>query len=127
MSKTSETGKRGEDIACEYLKKRGYKILERNVREKWGELDIVVRAKDKTLVFVEVKTMRPFAPGGLQPEDQMTYAKRRKFERTASLYAGSYKNKNLIYDKKGWRLDVVAIVLVGEGRGSHDIRHYENI
>lgn len=125
MSRTSEIGKRGEDIACECLKKRGYKILERNVREKWGELDIVALAKDKTLVFVEVKTMRPFAPGGLQPEDQMTSAKRRKFERAASLYAGSHWR--LIDDKKGWRLDVVAIVLVGEGRGSHDIRHYENI
>lgn len=125
MSKTSEIGKRGEDIACEYLKKKKYKILERNAREKWGELDIVALAKDKTLVFVEVKTMRPFAPGGLQPEDQMTYAKRRKFERAASLYAGSHWK--LINDEKGWRLDVVAIVLVGEGRDSHDIRHYENI
>lgn len=125
MSRTSEVGKRGEDIACEYLKKRGYRILERNAREKWGELDIVALAKDKTLVFVEVKTMRPFAPGGLQPEDQMTSAKRRKFERAASLYAGFHWK--LIDDKKGWRLDVVAIVLVGEGRDSHDIRHYENI
>ena len=127
MSRTSEIGKRGEDIACEYLKKKKYKILERNARQKWGELDIVALAKDKTLVFVEVKTMRPFAPGGLQPEDQMTYAKRRKFERAASLYAGAYKNKSLIDNKKGWRLDVIAIVLIGEGRDSHDIRHYENI
>ena len=123
----SKVGQLGEVIACEYLKKKGYKILERNVWKPWGELDIVARAKDKTLVFVEVKTMRPFVPGGLQPEDQMTSAKRRKFERAASLYAGLYKNKNLIDDKKGWRLDVIAIVLVGEGRCSHAIRHYENI
>ena len=125
MSKTSEIGKRGENIACEYLKKKRYKIIERNAWKKWGEIDIVARAKDRTLVFIEVKTLSGFSPDGLQPEDHMTAGKRHRFERAASLYAGSHED--LIDDKKGWRLDVVAIVLIGEGRDSHTIRHYENV
>ena len=53
----SETGKLGENIACRYLVENGYKIIERNFRQKWGELDIIAKAPDKTLVFVEVKTV----------------------------------------------------------------------
>ena len=68
-------------------------------------MDIVVIAPDKTLVFVEVKTMRP---GILKPEDQMSGAKmsnsagRRKYTRVP--------NEELISDKRGWRLDLVALV-----------------
>ncbi len=45
----------GEDAACEYLSKNGYKILERNFRKSYGEIDIIA-VKNETLVFVEVKT-----------------------------------------------------------------------
>ena len=58
MTHRSELGKFGEDLACEYLVKKGYKIIDRNFRKPWGELDIITRAPDKTLVFVEVKTVR---------------------------------------------------------------------
>lgn len=123
MNGKSETGKIGEDIASEYLKKKKYKVLERNFRRPWGELDIIAKQKDGTLVFVEVKTMKGFYPDGLQPEDQMSSAKKIKFERVASAYARS--NEKIISERKGWRLDVVAIILVGEK--NYHIRHYENI
>lgn len=49
-------GKIGEDFACDYLRNKGYKIIDRNYLRKWGEIDIV--AKDnKKLYFVEVKTV----------------------------------------------------------------------
>ncbi len=118
----SEVGRKGEDIACEYLRKNGYKIIERNYREVFGEIDIVARARDKTLVFVEVKTMRGFYPEGLQPEDQVSPAKKRKFEKISNFFA--LKNPKLIDDKKGWRMDVLAIILIGETE--HHIKHYEN-
>ena len=52
---TKNIGNKGENIACEYLKKQGYKIIARNLYIGKSELDII--AKDgKTLVFVEVKT-----------------------------------------------------------------------
>jgi len=115
-------GKLGEDLACEYLVKKGYKIIDRNKRQKWGELDIIAKAPDRTLVFVEVKTMTDNGGNGLKPEDQLTQSKLEKLKRTASLYAGHYSE--LIDDNKGWRIDLLALVVSGE---SCDIKHYENI
>ena len=56
-------GRYGEDLACRELRRRGYAILARRFRTRFGEVDIV--AKDGgTLVFVEVKTRRSTAFGG---------------------------------------------------------------
>ncbi|MDO8557174.1 MAG: YraN family protein [Candidatus Jorgensenbacteria bacterium] len=128
MTQKSELGRIGEDTAVEFLKNKKYKIIERNARESWGELDIIALAPDKTLVFVEVKTMSDGGMNGLKPEDQMSFAKIEKFKKAAMLYAGY--NQKLINDKRGWRLDVVTLVKKGEGpacAGRFEVRHYENI
>lgn len=52
-----ETGKSGEEIASDYLKQKGYTILERNFRCKQGEIDIIAMEKEE-IVFIEVKTRR---------------------------------------------------------------------
>ena len=41
-------GRLGEDIACKYLKNKGYKVIERNFRRKWGEIDIICIEKNDT-------------------------------------------------------------------------------
>lgn len=131
MSKQA-TGKVGENLACVYLVKKGYKVLKRNYREKWGEIDIIARAKDRTLVFVEVKALAGGGGVGLSPEDNLTSAKLRKLKRACATFAG--KNGDLIDDRRGWRIDLVAVDL----NVSRDlsacpepvegaIRHYENI
>ena len=51
MTQKSELGKAGEDFACEYLIRGGYKIVARNFRRPFGELDIVAISKNKTLVL----------------------------------------------------------------------------
>ena len=56
-------GKVGEDLACEELVRRGYAILERRYRTRYGEIDIIARVKD-TVVFVEVKTRAGDQYGG---------------------------------------------------------------
>lgn len=122
MTQKSELGAWGEKIACAYLVEKGYRVLETNAKEKWGELDIVAVSRDKTLVFVEVKTVSEPAYGNITAENQITFSKMTKFQRTASLYAGSHQE--LIKDKKGWRLDVIAITKFGE---KHEVRHYENV
>ncbi len=48
-------GSRGERLAARLLKQKGYRILARNCRSRWGELDLIARDGD-TIVFVEVKT-----------------------------------------------------------------------
>ena len=122
MTENSELGKKGENLACAYLVEKGYRILERNFRRQWGELDVVAIAPDKTLVFVEVKTMSDSFGRGLKPEDQMSAGKIHRFKKAASLYAGH--NQDLIKDKKGWRLDLIAITM---DSGKPVITHYENV
>ena len=46
----------GENIACDFLKRRGFEIIERNYLRKWGEIDIVAR-KRNVIRFVEVKSV----------------------------------------------------------------------
>ncbi len=140
MTYSSGLGKLGEDLACKYLVEKGFKVVERNFKKPWGELDIIAVAPDKTLVFVEVKTMstefrknkslgnnkrtpklmRGF--GGLEPENQMTASKIKKLKRAASFYAG-YR-KELINEKRGWRVDLITLT---KNLNNFLIKHYENI
>ena len=134
MNYKSEIGKLGEDLACEYLENKGFKIIERNYRRKWGELDIVAKDPKNVLVFIEVKALRfgnsaiaelfnAANQDDLLPEENLTAAKLKKLKRTASLYAGNHQE--LINDKKGWRIDLMAIRLFSEE--NYQINHIENI
>lgn len=119
MTQKSETGKLGEDAAYEYLIDKGYKIIERNHRQKWGEIDVISKDPKGVLTFIEVKTSKG---GEIQPEEQMTNHKIIKFKRVCNVYANIYfQNKD---DSMGWRLDVITVVLNGNGCR---INHYENI
>ncbi|MCL5004866.1 MAG: YraN family protein [Patescibacteria group bacterium] len=129
MNQRSYAGQLGENIACGYLVKNKYKVIERNFRQKWGEIDIIVKAPDRTLVFVEVKTVRGVEKlhtenddKHISAEDQLTAAKLQKLQRTASLYAGH--NQDLVDDKKGWRIDLIALTLLDN---HYVIKHYKNI
>ena len=55
MSNNLEIGTMGENLACQYLEKNNYKILERNYRYKRSEIDIIAKKGD-LIVFIEVKT-----------------------------------------------------------------------
>ena len=81
MIKQHSLGKLGEDIASKYLRGKRYKIIERNYRKKWGELDIIAIAPNKVLVLIEVKTVSSFAPK-ITGEDQMTASKIMKKKKT---------------------------------------------
>ncbi len=131
MTQKSDLGKLGEDLACKSLKKKGYKIIERNYWQPWGELDIVARSPEKILVLVEVKTVKGFVspkPAGgeggaasfITGEDHFTPAKSRKSKRAAGLYANS---SNLL-NNKGWRVDLVTVIIDGS---NSVIKHYENV
>lgn len=102
MNKTS-IGKYGEDLACEYLKKRGYKIIERNFRIRGGEIDIIAIDND-TLAYVEVKTRSSHQFG--RPEESVTSNKIRFLERASKFYRNNRSYLNL---PKAERIDVVAI------------------
>ena len=76
-------GKSGEDVAVEYLKKKGYKIVNKGFRFLRGEIDIIAYDGD-ALVFIEVKTRQ--CPRFIQPEESVTPAKRKKLRRVAQGY-----------------------------------------
>ena len=118
-----KTGTRGENFACEHLIKKGYRILKRNFRQTYGEIDIIARDRDGMLVFVEVKTMRP-AESGLVPEDNISESKMRKTKKICEAYANH--NPSLIKENKGWRIDVLAIELA-ENLKDSVVRQYENV
>jgi putative endonuclease len=99
-----DLGKKGEEIAEKYLKKCGYKILEKNYRcGRLGEIDIVAFDK-KTLVFVEVKTRK--TPDFGIPEEAVDFRKQNKIKLLADYYLIKNKLENLDV-----RFDVVSIFL----------------
>ena len=99
-------GKFGERLAQKNLIKEGYKIIQTNYKEKWGEIDIIASFKN-LLVFVEVKTIINenfyLKNSPLLPEDQITFKKLKNLNQTI-LY---YLNKNHL--ESDYRLDVIAI------------------
>lgn len=123
MIKNIETGKIGEQKASEYLMKKGYQIINRNYWKKFGEIDIIARSKDKTLVFIEVKTLLIKSLNGLMPEDNFTTQKSRRVKRACNYFAA--KHSEFIDEESGWRIDLIAIEIFPDGKFS--IRHYQNI
>ncbi|HYK09019.1 MAG TPA: YraN family protein [Candidatus Eisenbacteria bacterium] len=109
-------GKKGEDIAVEYLKKKGYKIIERNFRKGYGEIDIIC-VKKNVLVFVEVKTRTSDTFG--TPLESITPWKLKPLIKTAQYYSMLHPE---LPDQL--RLDAISVILEGL---EESIEHLENI
>jgi putative endonuclease len=77
----SELGQLGEQLAAEHLVRRGFRIVERNYRTRWGELDIVA-FDGRTLAFCEVKTRR-MPGGGASPLEAVRPFKRSRVRKMA--------------------------------------------
>lgn len=112
-----DTGILGEKLAGDFLKKRGYHILETNYRCREGEIDIVARHKD-SLVFIEVRTKSSAEFGS--PEESITPAKMEKLRATAYRYQETHDNLPPL-----WRIDFVAVELDSQGKPSR-IELFEN-
>ncbi len=115
-----KVGETGEQAACRYLERRGYRIVERNFRCRSGEIDIIATEDTEpfcpTLVFIEVKTRRNLAYG--VPSLAVTPEKRRHLLKAAALY-------RLIYGLEGvpCRYDVIEILSLD---GRPYVRHIRN-
>lgn len=105
-----EKGKAGEDMALGVLKKNGYRIIERNYRCRYGEIDIIAKDGD-TIVFVEVKTRSSSSFG--PPKASVDHRKQRHIIKAATEYLARCG----LTDRDA-RFDVVGIELKGgEGGG----------
>ncbi len=78
-----QLGRSGEDLACRELERRGYAILARRHRTRFGEIDIIAM-DDGVLVFVEVKARRATAFG--TPAESVTWRKQNRLQRLAAAY-----------------------------------------
>jgi len=111
-SDKTRLGTSGEQLAASYLVGQGMRILARNFRTRYGEVDLVASDAD-TVVFVEVKTRRSQSFG--TPEESVTERKRRRL----ALAAHQYLQEQGLSDCS-WRVDIVSVLLRA---GQPEIRH----
>ena len=98
----NDYGKRGEVLARDYLKKKGYKILATNYQKKVGEIDIIAETRDN-ICFIEVKTRTEGAM--LPPRSAVGVHKEQNIEGSALIYINRYKVK------KQPRYDIIEIIV----------------
>lgn len=118
MKISNPTARKEEDLAAQFLKDKGYKIIERNFRKGYGEIDIIAVHKN-VLVFVEVKTRTSNAYG--TPLEAISYFKLRTLVKTAEFY--KMLNPKL---PDSLRIDAISVLLDNFGKVSN-IEHIENI
>lgn len=112
-----ETGKVGEEIAKDYLKRKGYKIIEQNYKTKYAEIDLVAKKGNK-MVFVEVRTKKGEDFG--TPEETINKRKLRKLWGNAKAYTVWKKWQGF------YRIDAICVVLKYNNTIER-LNHYENI
>ena len=106
MGYTQTTGKRAEDLACQYLNQQGLHLLERNFNTRFGEIDLVMRDKGTT-VFVEVRYRKH---GDIvDPLSSIDSRKQHKLIRTAQ----HYLQRRNDFALAPARFDVIAITEQG--------------
>lgn len=103
MENKRETGTRKEELAAEYLTRRGVKILTRNFRCRQGEIDLIGR-DGRYLVFFEVKYRKTNRNG--MPAEAVGYVKQRRIRYTAQFYLYS----NHYREELPCRFDVISIL-----------------
>ncbi len=99
-----EFGKAAENEAANFLKAKGYKILERNYKNKLGEIDIIAQHGD-VICFIEVKARHSLNLG--LPQEAVTSSKQRQISRVAI----SYLKSNKLLERPA-RFDVLALLYV---------------
>ncbi len=124
-SNSQKIGELGESVACNYLEKHGFSILERNYTKKWGEIDIIAQKGEKRY-FVEVKSKSVanldfVSDKTNRPEDNMHPMKMKRLRRVVETYLIS---KRLGYID--WQFDLLVVYLDIDNRKAR-VKRMENI
>lgn len=128
MAQHNEIGRIGEDVACETLRKRGHRIISRNYRKKYGEIDIISHERGK-LYFWEVKSVSyethreksksvPYET--YRPEENVHHKKLLRLSRVIQEYLVSYETKG------DWEFGVLVVYLDIENKRAK-VRTISNI
>lgn len=104
IKNTYQAGQKGESLVCKKLQTQGYKIIARNVHEKFAEIDIIARdPHSQTMVFIEVRTRQSKRLG--HPAETINERKIRHIRRAAEAYLVKHKIRNCAI-----RFDVATII-----------------
>ena len=124
----NEVGGLGEEITCQYLKNKGFSILDTNYLKKWGEIDVIAKYDD-VVHFVEVKTVshssrldleQAIAEGNWRPEENVHHSKLKKLARTIETWI-------LEQNWQGaYQIDVAAVRIVSSEQYA-SVKYLENI
>ena len=117
MTTDHKLGKAGEKLACEYLKKFDFSILNQNWRSgRFGEIDIIAHDNDsKELVFIEVKTR---VTNTEDAKELVTKKKQKQLYKLANSYLYLHKR-----EKQSCRFDVIAIKINEKGKALEHIKN----
>lgn len=102
MDERQVLGARGEAAVAAALERRGYQVLERQYRCRWGEIDLIARSPDGVVCFVEVKTRSSAAFA--QAREAVTAAKQRRLRAAAGCYLAEQ-----VLDDEPCRFDVAEV------------------
>ncbi len=111
------TGRWGEDQAEKYLRRKGYRTVERNYSCRFGEIDVIASRRG-VLSFIEVKTRRDDSHG--EPREFVSAAKQQRLLSTASVYFSEHETELQP------RFDVIEVYAPEGERGPVTINHLEN-
>lgn len=112
LTHKQKIGTIGENIAVKHIVKLNFKIIERNYRKKWGEIDIIAK-KDSILHFIEVKSVsyetfsKNVSYETSLPEDNIHYWKRKRLSRVIQSYL---LEKSVSYETE-WQIDALAVFI----------------
>lgn len=107
-------GEKGEQLAAQFLQKKGYEILERNVRTRQGEIDLIALDR-RELVFVEVRTRTSAAYGN--PAESVNWRKQKKLRELALAYLQRHPRR-----VPAFRFDVVAITVPAKATDTDQVK-----
>lgn len=124
-SNSQKIGQLGEEIACMFLMKHGFTILERNYTKKWGEIDIIAQKREKRY-FIEVKSKSVSSLESVsyvtnRPEDNMHPWKMKRLRRVVETYLISKRLGSV-----NWQFDLLVVYLDIDGRKAR-VKVIENI
>lgn len=117
MYTNQELGQLGEKLAKKFLEEREYEIIGQNFRARQGEIDIIAKDKDETIVFVEVKTRSTIEFGN--PAEAVNENKIEHILKTAKyfIYSKKLSDKNI-------RFDIIEVFIF---KGRYKVNHIKQI
>lgn len=128
QGKKNQVGALGEQIAVNYVKRRGMRVLDTNYLKKWGEIDVVARETD-VMHFIEVKTVSyetkallnaAVSRGTWRPEENVDHRKLQKLNRVIESWLLEHKCD------LPWQIDVAAVRIVAREKYAR-IKYLDNV